>query len=42
MSQNRTNGEIWGEAERGIDILQLNKGIATEQLLEKVEPGLDF
>lgn len=35
MSQNKTNDEIWGETERGIDILQLNKGIATEQLMER-------
>lgn len=35
MSHNKTNDEIWGEAERGTDIWQLNKGIATEKLLEK-------
>lgn len=35
LSQNKTNSEIEGEREEGIDILQLNKGIATEQLLER-------
>ena len=35
MSQNKTNDEIWDETKREIDILQLNKGIATEQLLER-------
>lgn len=33
MTQNKTNNEIGGEMEKGIDILKLNKGIATEQLL---------
>lgn len=35
MSQNKTSDEIWDETERETDILQLNKGIATEQLLER-------
>lgn len=33
MAQNKTNNEIGDEMEKGIDILKLNKGIATEQLL---------
>lgn len=41
MTQNTTNDEILDETEKGIDVLQLNKGIAAEQLLERQEarPG---
>jgi hypothetical protein len=35
MPQNKTNDEIWSERQKGIDILQLNKGITTKQLLER-------